>query len=95
MPVRDLMATTNAARIANDSTFCESAQDMKKLEDALICDEALNAPLHERMLRTEGRELMRATIQPHFDRRSAQQREIAAGHEASTPVHRRVSLRRQ
>ena len=51
---------------------------MKKLEDALTSDEAMNAPLHEieQMLRTEGRELLRAMMQAHFDRRSAQEREV-------------------
>ena len=70
------MATTSTARIVNDSPFCESRQDMKKLEDALISDEAMNAPLHEieRMLRTEGREMLRAMMQAHFDRRSEQER---------------------
>ena len=53
------MAMTNAARIANDSPFCEARQNMKKLEDALSSDGAIHAPLQEieRMLRTEGREL--------------------------------------
>ena len=71
--------TMNAAiRIANDSPFCESRQSMKKLEDALISEDALNAPLHdiERMLREGGRELMRTMMQAHFDRRSAQEREV-------------------
>jgi hypothetical protein len=74
--VRDLMATTSNARIANDSPFCESRQDMKKLEDALISDAAMKAPLHEveRMLRTEGREMLRAMMQAHFDRRSDEER---------------------
>ena len=70
------MATTSTARIVNDSPFCESRQNMKKLEDALISDEAMNAPLHEieKMLRTEGREMLRAMMQAHFDRRSEQER---------------------
>ena len=72
------MATTNAARIANDSPFCESRQNMKKLEDALTSDDAMHAPLHEieRRLRTEGRELLRSMMQAHFDRRSAQEMEV-------------------
>lgn len=51
---------------------------MKKLEDALTSDDAMHAPLHEieRMLRTEGRELLRSMMQAHFDRRSAQEREV-------------------
>jgi len=72
------MTTTTAIRIANDSLFCESRQSVKKLEDDLINDEAMNAPLHEieRMMRTAGRELMREMMQAHFDRRSAQEREV-------------------
>lgn len=72
------MATTSTARIVNDSPFCESRQDMKKLEDALTSDEAMSAPLHEieKMLRTEGREMLRAMMQAHFDRRSEQERPV-------------------
>ncbi|HEX4353631.1 MAG TPA: ISKra4 family transposase [Polyangiales bacterium] len=72
------MATTSAARIVNDSPFCESREEMKKLEDALISDEAMNAPLHEieKMLRAEGREVLRTMMQAHFDRRSEQERVI-------------------
>lgn len=51
---------------------------MKKLEESLISEDAMNAPLHEieRMMREQGRELMRAMMQAHFDRRSAQEREV-------------------
>jgi hypothetical protein len=72
------MATTNAARIANDSPFCESRQDMKKLEDLLSNDAAMHAPLHEieRMLETYGREMLRAMMQAYFDLRSAQERRV-------------------
>src|SRR5690606_28049966 len=71
--------TTNAAtRIANDSPFCESRQSMKKLEDDLISDEAMQAPLYdlEEMLGKAGRELLRAMMQAHFDRRSEQERDV-------------------
>jgi len=70
---------TNAAiRIANDSPFCESRQSMKKLEEDLISDEAMQSPLSEieDMLGKAGRELLRAMMQAHFDRRSAQEREV-------------------
>ncbi|TMQ02250.1 MAG: ISKra4 family transposase, partial [Deltaproteobacteria bacterium] len=68
------MSTARAAAIANDSPFCESRQNMKKLEDDLTSEDAMNAPLHEveRMLRTQGREMLRAMMQAHFDRRSEQ-----------------------
>ena len=72
------MATTNAARIATDSPFCDSRQDMKKLEDMLSNEAAMHAPLHdiERMLETHGREMLRAMMQAHFDLRSAQERRV-------------------
>ena len=72
------MATTSPARIANDSPFCESRQDMKKLEDELSSEAAMQAPLHEieRMLATHGREMLRAMMQAHFDLRSAQERRV-------------------
>ena len=72
------MTTTTALRIANDSLFCESRQSMKKLEDDLISDEAMHASLYEieEMMGKAGRELMRAMMQAHFDRRSAQEREV-------------------
>jgi hypothetical protein len=51
---------------------------MKKLEDALSSEEAMHAPLHEieRMLETQGREVLRAMMQAHFDLRSAQERSV-------------------
>lgn len=72
------MTLTAAKRIANDSPFCESRQSMKKLEDDLLSDEAMHASLYEieGMMRTASRELMRAMMQAHFDRRSAQEREV-------------------
>ena len=72
------MPTTSAARIANDSPFCESRQNMTKLEDDLISPEAMNAPLHEieRLLRAQGREMLRSLMQAHFDRRSAQEQAV-------------------
>jgi hypothetical protein len=72
------MSTVRATTIANDSPFCESRQNMKKLEDDLTSEDAMNAPLHEieRMLRTQGREMLRAMMQAHFDRRSDQERTV-------------------
>lgn len=72
------MSTARTATIANDSRFCESRQDMKKLEDELSSDASLRAPLHEieRLLETQGREMLRAMMQAHFDLRSAQEREV-------------------
>ncbi len=51
---------------------------MKKLEDDLTSPEAMNAPLDEieRMLRTQGRELLRVMMQTHFDQRAAQERPV-------------------
>ena len=41
------MSKTHAARIANDSPFCESRRSMKKLEDDLLSPEAMHASLSE------------------------------------------------
>lgn len=73
-----MMNTARVKTIATDSPFCESRQNMKEFEDALISPEAMNAPLHEieRMLRTRGRELLREMMQAHFDRRSEQERDV-------------------
>lgn len=51
---------------------------MKKLEDELSSGAALNAPLHEieRLLESQGREMLRAMMQAHFDLRSTQEREV-------------------
>lgn len=72
------MSTACAVAIANGNPFCESRQDMKKLEDALSDDAALHAPLNEieRMLEAQGREMLRAMMQAHFDLRSAQERRV-------------------
>ena len=72
------MATAHASTIAKDSPFCDSRQSMKKLEDALSSEDAMHAPLHEieRMLETQGREVLRALMQAHFDLRSAQERRL-------------------
>ena len=52
------MSIARSATIANDSRFCESRQNMKKLEDELSSEASLRAPLHdiERLLETQGRE---------------------------------------
>lgn len=73
-----LMAANSVARIASDGPFCESRQDMKKLEDELTSDAAMHAPLHEieRMLEAQGREMLRAMMQAHFDLRSEQERRV-------------------
>lgn len=72
------MSNVRAATIANDSRFCESRQNMKKLEDELSSEAALRAPLHdiERLLESQGREMLRAMMQAHFDLRSSQEREV-------------------
>lgn len=69
------MSTAHANAIAKPSPFCDARQGMKKLEDALSSEDAMHAPLHEveRMLETQGREVMRALMQAHFDLRSAQE----------------------
>lgn len=72
------MSTARASTIANAPRFCESRQGMKKLEDDLTSAEALAAPLYEieRMMRAQGRELMRSMMQAHVDARTAQERPV-------------------
>ncbi len=72
------MSSARIATIANDRPFCESRQNMKKLEDDLTSPDAMNAPLDEieRMLRTQGREMLRVMMQTHFDERAAQERPV-------------------
>jgi hypothetical protein len=72
------MPTARLATIANDSPFCQSRQNMKKLEDDLTSPEAMNAPLDEieRMIRAQGREMLRAMMQTHVDQRAAQERPV-------------------
>jgi|JI10StandDraft_1071094.scaffolds.fasta_scaffold12221_6 hypothetical protein len=73
------MATARASTIANVPRFCDSRQGMKNLEDDLTSAEALAAPLHEieRMMRAQGRELMRTMMQAHLDARTAQERPVS------------------
>jgi hypothetical protein len=72
------MTSARLETIASDAPFCESRRDMKKLEDSLTSDEAMHAPLHEieRMLEAQGREMLRAMMQAHFDLRSGQERRV-------------------
>jgi hypothetical protein len=72
------MSTAHASTIDKPSPFCDSRESMKKLEDALSSDDMMHAPLHEveRMLDAQGREVMRALMQAHFDLRSAQERSV-------------------
>lgn len=73
------MTGAGTVSIAKGDPFCESRRDMKKLEDELSSGAALNAPLHEieRLLESQGRAMLRAMMQAHFDLRSAQEREVA------------------
>jgi len=72
------MSSAHASTIAKPSPFCDSREGMKKLEDALSSDDMMHAPLHEveRMIEAQGREVMRALMQAHFDLRSAQERSV-------------------
>lgn len=90
------MSTARASTIANAPRFCESRQGMKKLEDDLTSAEALAAPLYEieRMMRAQGRELMRSMMQAHFDERAAQERPVMVrGAEGIERVQTRQSAR--
>jgi hypothetical protein len=72
------MPSALTSTIANHSPFCDSRHGMKKLEDALSSEDAMHAPLHEieRMVEAQGREVLRAMVQAHFDLRSAQERGV-------------------
>jgi len=66
---------------------------MKKLEDDLTSEDAMNAPLHEveQMLRTQGREMLRAMMQAHLigaASRSGPWRSVARRHRAGAVAPR-------
>lgn len=72
------MSTARVTTIANVSQFCESQQHMKKLEEDLSSNDAMNAPLHkiEQMMDVQAKEMLRAMMQTHFDLRTAQERDV-------------------
>src|SRR5215470_13670356 len=72
------MSSAHVSTIAKHNPFCDAREGMKKLEDALSSEDAMHAPLHEveRMLETQGREVLRLLMQTHFELRSAQERSV-------------------
>ena len=94
------MVTNSLARIANDSPFCESRLDMKKLEDAVSSAEAMQmrSDQIERLVLEQGQDLLRAVLQAHFDLRAAQERSVevegADGVERGRCAHRLGGWRR-
>jgi hypothetical protein len=89
------MTTAHAHRIANDSPFCEARELMKKLEDALTTPEAMHAKHDEieRMVVSDGHQLLRALLQAHYDVRAAQEREVAVNARDRAQRERLFSVR--
>ena len=92
-----MMSTAHAHQIANDSPFCEARDLMKKLEDALTTPEAMHATHDEieRMVVSNGHQLLRALLQAHYDVRAAQEREVAVtAHDRAKRERLRSSIRK-
>src|SRR5215207_8085049 len=72
------MTTSSAPRIAKVSRFCEADAAMDRIKDRLLSPEAQGMSLTdiERMLTTEGHELMRALLQGYLDQRTAQEQVV-------------------
>lgn len=72
------MSTTAAKRIANDSPFCDARVAMERIIDRLMSREVLSMSLSEveRLVGTEGRELLRELMQAYVDQRAAQEQVV-------------------
>jgi len=86
------MSAARSYPIANDSRFCESRALMKKLEDNLVASNAMHVTHDqiERMVVTEGHQILRAMLQQHYDLRAALEREVAV---KASDRHKRERLR--
>lgn len=73
------MPTTSAARIANDSPFCEAYAAMDKIVERLLAMAGEGATADEvtRLLATDGTALLRDLMQGYFDRRAEQEQRVA------------------
>lgn len=49
--------------------FCESQQDMKQVEDALRSEDAMDEPLQDGVLESQGRAMLQPMMQTHIDPR--------------------------
>jgi hypothetical protein len=72
------MSKQSAKTIANDRPFCEADRAMDRIKDRLTSREAMSMSLSEleRMVGTEGRELLRELLQAHIDLRAAQEQVV-------------------
>lgn len=72
------MMPTAAKRIANDSPFCEADAAMDRIKKRLTSPDAMRMSLSEieRMVGSEGHELLRELMQAHVDLRAAQERPV-------------------
>jgi hypothetical protein len=72
------MPTTSAARIANDSLFCEAYDAMDKIVERLLAMAGTGATADEatRLLATDGTALLRALLQGYFDRCAEEERRV-------------------
>ena len=72
------MTTTSAARIANDSLFCEAHEAMDKIIEQLLAmaDEGATADAVSQLLAKDGTALLRDLMQGYFDRRAEQERRV-------------------
>ena len=72
------MPKTSAARIANDSLFCEAHVAMDKIIERLLAmaDEGATADEVSRLISKDGTELLRELMQGYFDRRAEQERRV-------------------
>jgi hypothetical protein len=72
------MSTTQTARIANDSPFCEAYAAMDKIVERLLAMAGDGATVDEvtRLLATDGTELLRDLLQGYFDRCAERERRV-------------------
>jgi hypothetical protein len=72
------MPTTSAARIANDSPFCEAYAGMDKIVERLLtmAGEGATADEVTRLLATDGTALLRDLMQGYFDRCAEHERRV-------------------
>lgn len=72
------MSATSAARVANDSPFCEADAVMDQIKDRLITMVSTGAGADDvsRLMATEGQKLLRELMQAYFDMAAAQEQRV-------------------
>jgi hypothetical protein len=91
------MSAIKAARIANDSPFCEADAAMDKLKERLLAMAATGASADEvtRLLTTDGTALLRELLQGYVDRCAEQERRVhVVGADGIERTDARTSSRR-